>query len=171
MARKPAQTKAEDKARDATDATEDRITAAAGDDQGAVDTGAAGNTDTEGGNGAASAADTPDHAQGADVPGQTGGEEGSDLPAGHYKGSERPFTIKSFDGLSAEAQPIVPAGTDINVANPAWIVTCHREGGRRRAGRRWPKGETHVPAGELAAYDLAILNGDPRFSVRPADRN
>lgn len=45
------------------------------------------------------------------------------------------------------------------------VVTCLAEGGRRRLGRRWPSGPTEVPAGELTDDDIAILRGDPRFSV------
>ena len=45
------------------------------------------------------------------------------------------------------------------------VVTCLAEGGRRRLGRRWPSGPTEVPAGELTDDDIAVLRGDPRFSV------
>src|SRR5690606_36715025 len=126
MARKPAQTEAEDKVKDASVATEAAEPADTDTDQAAPETGATENSNDSGADAA---------------------------------------------GDASDAREDVPEATDINVANPAWIVTCHREGGRRRAGRRWPKGETRVKGGELTAYDLAILKGDPQFSVRLADRN
>lgn len=46
----------------------------------------------------------------------------------------------------------------------AWIVTCSREGGRRRAGRRWAFGQT--PAEDLTAEDIAALAADPSFALR-----
>ncbi|WP_313352646.1 hypothetical protein, partial [Paracoccus sp. (in: a-proteobacteria)] len=88
------------------------------------------------------------------------GEEGKSLAAAIADAAEKD-----------EAQPIRPERTEISFLTPAWIVTCHREGGRRRADRRWPKGETRVEAGELTAYDLAILKGDPQFSVRLDDQD
>lgn len=49
---------------------------------------------------------------------------------------------------------------------PMVTVICHRDGGRRRAGRRWPQGETILPAGDLQPFELAQLQGDPQFTVR-----
>ncbi|ABL70068.1 hypothetical protein [Paracoccus denitrificans] len=74
--------------------------------------------------------------------------------------------------------PIIPKGTDVvffgldlAVSEVGWIVTCHREDGRRRAGRRWPRGEAPVRGGELTAHDLALLQGDPQFTVRKAGQD
>lgn len=44
-------------------------------------------------------------------------------------------------------------------------VICHAEGGRRRLGRRWPQGETHVPLDRLSDTDIELLRADPQFSV------
>lgn len=44
-------------------------------------------------------------------------------------------------------------------------VVCHVEEGRRRVGRRWPKGESLIHIGELDDYELAQLRGDPLFTV------
>lgn len=46
------------------------------------------------------------------------------------------------------------------------VVTCGVAAGRRRAGRRWPAGETRVPAYELSADDLAALQDDALLRVR-----
>ena len=118
----------------------------------------------------ADAADAPSTTPAADEPGQTGGEVGADLPAG--------ITASQLDAIAETAatpMPIIPKGADLefigmDLAVPefAWIVTCHREGGRRRAGRRWPQGETPVTADELTGYELAMLKGDPLFTVRTA---
>ncbi len=59
-------------------------------------------------------------------------------------------------------------GADLSAGasdEPTMIVTCHREGGRRRAGRRWQHGDTPVSEGELDGYQLALLRGDPQFTV------
>lgn len=60
--------------------------------------------------------------------------------------------------------PEAVAGDPLPVATVT--VVCHRDGGRRRAGRRWPQGETTVPASDLLPYELAMLQGDPQFTVR-----
>lgn len=100
----------------------------------------------------------------------------SDMVAASLSAGEEGKSLAAAIADAAEkGAPIIPKGTepvfvglDLAVSEVEWIVTCHREGGRRRADRRWPKGETRVEAGELTAYDLAILKGDPQFSVRPA---
>jgi len=48
---------------------------------------------------------------------------------------------------------------------PHLRVTCSVEGGRRRAGRRWPQGETIIPAADLSLLERAQLVGDPRFTL------
>lgn len=45
-------------------------------------------------------------------------------------------------------------------------VICHREDGRRRVGRRWPKGETTITADELSDFQIAQLEADPQFTVK-----
>lgn len=46
----------------------------------------------------------------------------------------------------------------------AWIVTCSREGGRRRIGRRWAFGSQ--TAEDLTEADIAALEADPSFTLR-----
>lgn len=67
--------------------------------------------------------------------------------------------------------PILPAAMDIiiNLPDPAFVVTCYRKDGRRRAGRRWGYGKTEITADELSAFQLAQLNADPAFSVIAVD--
>lgn len=107
---------------------------------------------TEGGNVVADAADAPSTTPAADEPGQTGvGRSGRTFPPAS--------PLRSWMRLPRRPQhqmPIIPKGADLEfigmdlaVPESAWIVTCHREGGRRRAGRRWPQGETPVTADEL----------------------
>lgn len=63
--------------------------------------------------------------------------------------------------------PVIPEATTVNlVTQPMVTVICHRDGGRRRAGRRWPQGETILPADDLQSFELAQLQGDPQFTVR-----
>lgn len=50
---------------------------------------------------------------------------------------------------------------------PAMIVTCLIAAGRRRANRRWASGPTEVADGELSEAELAEIEADPMFSVRP----
>ncbi|WP_104494198.1 hypothetical protein [Paracoccus denitrificans] len=156
---------------------------------------------TEGAETAQQAADAPSQAPADDVQGQTGGEDGSDLPAtnnlqqlddpaaAHQGEASRSMAellasggATSLAGMIAEAAgstaPIISKGTDVvfvgldlAASEVGWIVTCHREDGRRRAGRRWPRGETPVRGGELTAHDLALLQGDPQFTVRKAGQD
>lgn len=44
-------------------------------------------------------------------------------------------------------------------------VICHTKGGRRRAGRRWPEGETILPLSALSNFARDQLQGDPRFTI------
>ncbi|HBU13739.1 MAG TPA: hypothetical protein DEF16_01930 [Gemmobacter sp.] len=63
--------------------------------------------------------------------------------------------------------PVIPEATAVNfVTQPIVTVICHRDGGRRRAGRRWPQGETILPADDLHPFELAQLQGDPQFTVK-----
>ena len=214
MARKPAQTKTDPKAKDAT-AAEITKPADAVADQATDETGATENIDPTGGEAIHGAAPASGGAPAADGPGQGGGEAGSELPAAedlqqaaidtdsaantHTEGGDKAGEIAgapdhapdgAVPGLGGEVgldlpatnaaaegekPPVVPegiqyVGVDLAASEVEWIVTCHRDGGRRRAGRRWPKGETPVKGGDLTAYDLATLQGDPQFSVRPAPK-
>lgn len=47
------------------------------------------------------------------------------------------------------------------------IVTCRAPGGRRRAGRRWPEGETIADLGTAA---IAAIEADPAFAVGVRDQ-
>lgn len=67
------------------------------------------------------------------------------------------------------AAPFVPDTkplADGVVADGMVSVWCHNPAGRRRAGRRWSPGETVVPVAELLPYELAMLQGDPQFTVK-----
>lgn len=66
------------------------------------------------------------------------------------------------------ADPDDATGKDMEAmeAQPTVTVTCLRPGGRRRAGRRWPQGETIIAAADLTDFHLAQLEGDPLFSIR-----
>lgn len=63
-----------------------------------------------------------------------------------------------------DAAPDVPDAEP--VADGMVAVWCHNPAGRRRAGRRWSPGETVVPVAELLPYELAMLQGDPQFTVK-----
>ena len=139
MARKPQNAKPRDQAMTAPGMADTRKLAAAPRHQAATEQDVAASSDTRRGSTDGTAANAPDHARVADEPGQAGGENGSGLPA------------------------TLP---DMAIQDAGLIVTCHREGGRRRAGRRWEHGDTTVCDGELTDYQLALLQGDPRFTVR-----
>lgn len=65
-----------------------------------------------------------------------------------------------------ESTPQEPSAPDeATNASVEIVVTCRNPGGRRRAGRRWPEGETRLPAGTLSDFDLQVLRADPMFSV------
>ena len=68
---------------------------------------------------------------------------------------------------AAPAHTTLPTG-DLAVDVPMLIVTCHQEGGRRRAGRRWQQGETTVSVAELSDDQIEWLRGDPLFMIREA---
>lgn len=65
-----------------------------------------------------------------------------------------------------ENHPVVATAPDeAALAGTEIVVTCRNPGSRRRAGRRWPEGETRLPAGTLSDFDLQVLRADPMFSV------
>ena len=70
------------------------------------------------------------------------------------------------DATSA-ADDAAPVVSDTKpLADGMVSVWCHNPAGRRRAGRRWSPGETVVPVAELLPYELAMLQGDPQFTVK-----
>ena len=103
-------------------------------------------------------------------------QAGPAADGGHDDGQ----TVASEDGPDAATPAGLPAtpswvGADYGQepapeSDPAFMVICHRAGGRRRAGRRWPEGETPVHADELTEYELAQLKGDPQFTVAPFEK-
>ncbi|UFS63838.1 hypothetical protein LO749_06505 [Paracoccus denitrificans] len=128
---------------------------------------------TEGAETAQQAADAPNQAPADDVQGQTGGEDGSDLPAtNNPQQLDDPAAAHQGEAPRSMAELLASgSATSLAASEVDWIVTCHREDGRRRAGRRWPRGETPVRGGELNAHDLALLQGDPQFTVRKAGQD
>lgn len=116
-----------------------------------------GDTDTKGGETAAetpAASETAPHTQ---PQGQTGGEDGTGLSADPDDVAALAAAVAELGDASITEIEFLPGAT--------WTVVCHREGGRRRAGRHWPEGETTVPADELTDYELAQLDGDPAFTI------
>lgn len=86
------------------------------------------------------------------------GGEAETLPATH-DAPPSPVVDAVGNGPAADAAASAVGG-------PADItVICHAKGGRRRLGRRWPDGETTVAEGDLSDTDIALLRGDPRFTV------
>lgn len=82
------------------------------------------------------------------------------------QGGEEEFLHATQDAVgNVEPSPAAGATVAGGPGEARIIVTCLAEGGRRRLNRRWPSGPTEVPAGELTADDIAVLRGDPRFSV------
>lgn len=107
---------------------------------------AAGDQDDRGTSTAGASPDAPDTAGPPVAPGGAG--DGAD------------------DGIVAPTHTI--SGDDEDA--PAYLVICHRDGGRRRGGRRWPHGQTSVREGELTEYELAQLMGDPQFTIAPFEK-
>lgn len=122
---------------------------------------------TEGAKSADHTADAP-QAPADDGQGQTGGEDQTDLSAGD---DATAALLEAVAGGSNEQPPFIPAAADIDFTPPddVWIVICHRNEGRRRAGRRWAHGRTPVRRGELTSFELAQLHADPLFTVVSAD--
>ncbi|MFE3838883.1 hypothetical protein [Pseudogemmobacter sonorensis] len=128
---------------------------------------------TEGANDAGDTAEAPLRAPGGpDGSAPTQGGEAEILPATHEAGDE----YHTYEGLERLAQVdaagnvLSPAAGASAAGGPADLpgalrVICHVEGGRRRLDRRWPKGETPVPEDKLTDTDIALLEGDPRFTV------
>lgn len=77
------------------------------------------------------------------------------------------YAASPLPALEAEEETTVGAAiADIASAEgPRVKVICHTAGGRRRAGRRWPEGETILPYDALSKLELSQLDGDPRFTV------
>ena len=73
----------------------------------------------------------------------------------------------SHSGAPALEAAIETALADVleDEDEPRLRVVCMVEGGRRRAGRRWPQGETIIPAADLSLLERAQLVGDPRFTL------
>ncbi len=69
--------------------------------------------------------------------------------------------VKAATAATGGGQTMAPADEALTIT-----VMCHREDGRRRVGRRWPKGETTVPADELSDFQIAQLEADPQFTVK-----
>lgn len=64
------------------------------------------------------------------------------------------------DATRPEDTPAAPAAPE-----PLVAVICLVAGGRRRAGRHWPGGETVLPAGALTEGDVALIQADPLFTL------
>ena len=146
----------------------------AGGNAGAGGDGASGAGNTQGANDAGHTAEAllqaPGDPQGS-APGQPGGEA-EILPAAHdpgagfhtYEGLERLTQVDAAGNVLSPAAGASAAGGPADEPGTLRVI-CHVEGGRRRLGRRWPKGETPVPEDELTVTDIALLEGDPRFTV------
>lgn len=93
------------------------------------------------------------------------GEDGAGDPEPEADGVT---LLEAVAAIDPEAKPpIMPVPASIDLPpQPIVTVICHRDGGRRRAGRRWPQGETILPAGDLQPFELAQLQGDPQFTVK-----
>lgn len=146
MARKPARKTEEAAAQEAGAKTEEII----------------GNT--EGENGAVKPADTPD----APAEGHTAapGGEGEALPADTPDAAPAEPVAQEAEG--ADQHSSLPQAVQTPLADPVLpmiTVICRAKGGRRRVGRRWAEGGTELPASDLTETEIAILRGDPRFSV------
>lgn len=102
-------------------------------------------------------ADAPDADQGQAV-----GEVGSGLPDSQKQHDATHVVADTLDrlamldglGLDRSGQP-----------KPDIAVVCHRKDGRRRAGQKWPHGETRVSSADFTAFQLDQLRGDPAFTV------
>lgn len=161
MARKPAQTKADETAANAdVDKPVPDATAPEADNT----TGAPGTADHAG---TGTAGDAPTHGATADAPilADDASKAALEQAVADLAGEDRPLFLPHRPTL---IEPIASAAAPLPAA---FIVTCHRQGGRRRAGRRWEHGATTVALGGLTAYELALLHGDPQFTVTAVDRD
>ncbi|MBY6091070.1 hypothetical protein [Maritimibacter alkaliphilus] len=66
------------------------------------------------------------------------------------------------DESSLEASAL---GLDEEAAVPAAVVICYARGGRRRGGRRFDHGETHLAEDDLSDEMVEALKGDPDFMI------
>jgi len=164
MTRKPRKpsTSAEDSRKGgATGETEaSRSVAVSAERLDAVASDAASTTDTEGAEGVGKLAEAPI----AEIPAaRSSSPPDGAAPSDHTPqvdgAAETPLVDRPGDGVGGDGGP------EANVPLRAfWIVTCAREGGRRRNGRRWAYGETEVD--ELTEEDIAALEADPDFAVQ-----
>lgn len=109
------------------------------------------------------------------LPGQS--ETDQPLTVGEDTGAPGVTQHLATEGADAATKPVLDAehpssatpetGVDAGggLGDVVAVVICMVEGGRRRAGRRWPEGETMVREGELDAVQIAQLQGDPRFRI------
>lgn len=70
---------------------------------------------------------------------------------------------------TATARDIDQEAWDTLDDDVAYAVNCAVKSGRRRAGRRWPGGVTHVRKGELSFAQFSELMADPMFGLKPAE--
>lgn len=110
----------------------------------------------------------------ADVAPEAHAEQAPDLEAVGQTSADvaaEAQVVTGDDAASAAPEVIEVQGTDLaaDVASKADMirVTCLIKAGRRRAGRRWQGGATDVLAESLTTDDLAELDADPLFLIRP----
>jgi hypothetical protein len=65
------------------------------------------------------------------------------------------------------AELVSEASDDEEDHSDRFSVLCAVADGRRRAGRRWPGGLTHVAADDMTEAMLTDLAADPLFQVTP----
>lgn len=116
-------------------------------------------------------ADPPDAAAAPAAEGDTSAaahDAGEDAGGAPEPGADEVTLLEAVAAIDpAIPLPVIPEATAVNlVTQPMVTVICHRDGGRRRAGRRWPQGETILAADDLQPFELAQLQGDPQFTVR-----
>lgn len=86
----------------------------------------------------------------------------------------KPSDDKAAAAKAAEAKKTEPKKTAAKktAAKPKGemiVVNCPLASGRRRAGRRWPAGQTEVDSGEFTKEQLEALAGDTYLTVTPAN--
>lgn len=95
-------------------------------------------------------------------------DAGEDVAGAPVIEADEVTLLEAIGAIDPQAEPRMwpkPASIEV-IPQPMVTVICHRDGGRRRAGRRWPQGETILPADDLQPFDLAQLQGDPQFTVK-----
>ncbi|MDQ1847674.1 hypothetical protein Q9299_05175 [Gemmobacter fulvus] len=110
---------------------------------------------------AADASEIPEVAPEVDKPGAETPEAEALAAAGDVS-----LAPEAIEAVEPETQDPARPQAITRVQDFTIIVTCHREGGRRRAGRRWDHGETRLLASELRPEDLVMLQNDPQFTFR-----